>query len=263
MQAPLQNVRIQLIGYCAFVIGPWLVFYALQTIQLGQLAEETATTSVGFTIIGSIVLIVFYAAFAVLVHRSVAGVSKPWQLGRSTVEYIFATIYTLLLVSVPYAVFMWITWDLFIEARTDFFSRAAHDLISGAFFAAISARLILALPAAALGRDKPIRRSVRITREHSVDLFLGVFFTTSVVALLGSIASYYLVPLVTGCPFTYGASPEDICAVPQVISVLMPITSSALAYFFVVFSVSFLTHAFLALDVDDPFDLPEAEMSST
>lgn len=257
LRAPFENWKAALFAYCVFVVVPWFVTDQIQGYMFGQptlffeSAEVQQTSSMSGWAFWMYMLLLArstcYVGFAVLVHRLVAAIPNPWQILNGVVGYIAVSLIFTAIVLVPYAAFFFVTVDWALEARESFTGWLLQSLVTGTFLAVVSCRFALAFPAAALGKDKPLRRSIHLTRHHWLHVIVGILLTSFVAASLFSILGFLLEPLLTGCSVFGNLPAQGDCQPSLIIQAALDVMYLTLSYIPAVIAVSFLTQMFVML----------------
>ncbi len=267
IEAPIKYWREHVAAYAIFVVAPvlaiqilvrYVVFPDLYAGSTGEVAPGMLGLIFGLNFL----YFLFSLAFVVVVHRTVAGVAEPWKLAGGALRYLLSAILVSLILVLPMFLVMMVFGAIFAQALGNAPSLATivlMPIIAWIMMLALATRFILAFPAAALGRSKPIRRSIQITNESFGPLFLGVIVTSFLIAVIVAAPTVVLSYFVSGCPIIPDMQNPQICVPDSTAMALVNGAYLVLGYFSAVIGVSFLTYSFLALDSDDVFDAPAIE----
>ncbi len=257
-RAPFDNWRPPLVAYVIFAVVPWIILdlvrsylFGIPTLLLGSPnpASRMPSNVVLWMLVLAVVASALYAGFAVLVHRLVAGLPKPWALTKSWMDYVITCIVLGLILIIPYVLFSIYVMPPILVSINDSLLWLASVTSLSIFGSAIFCRFALVLPAAALGADRPIRRSLRITRGNGIKMFVGIVLTTLVATAVFSAPGYLLEPLIQALD---PSNTPNSSKPSLLVNAIMEWTYMALGYIPAVFAVSFLTQSFIALNTDEP-----------
>lgn len=211
--------------------------------SISSLALIRIARQVGFSMV--------CAVFAVLVHRKIATIDRPWDLLSGTLAYWSAAILIvlpILIVSIP---FMVIVGNLRIPLPfPQPMNFALLQFATFGVYGALLARFGLAFPAAALGHKKPISLAWSLSRGNVLPLWLGPLILTSVSAIINALYSN-AIDVSWNC--SRGGSSIDIrtCQSWSLAETVLIFLSIPVNYITFVAGIAFLTHSYLRLNSDE------------
>jgi hypothetical protein len=208
------------------------------------------------------IVFVLLSGVVVLTHRMAADAPDKWALGVPLVRYIFTGILITLVLGAIVAVVMIIA--AFVAGGLAASPSSATGTggvfgfvlaaLVGLFLYGLAARLFLALPAAALGRQKAIRTAWAISEENTLRLLAAwILYTILVLAV-----SFGLLFVVGATGFAGGANPMGGPAATSFtpVGILVTLVNVVVNYYLFIFGAAFLTYSYLEL-------LPNAESGAT
>ncbi|WP_461495367.1 hypothetical protein [Pyruvatibacter sp.] len=262
IRAPIVHWRDHVAAYAILVVAPILVISILVPalgVSGAPAPPNPADLSGGF-FFGAFILwaayLICYLAFVVVVHRTVAGVERPWALTTSLGRYLITCLLVGLIVvaaMIPVGIVFGGTMATTAQGSNPITSLIVGQIVLPLLTLALITRFLLAFPAAALDKPTPIRRSLSITNDRFGPLYWGVVVTSVLIAVFFAVPGKLLTLLLTGCSmFPLDASEAMACAPDSLALHLLQMLNIIIGYFPAVIAVSFLTYSFLDLDAETP-----------
>lgn len=213
------------------------------------------TANVPLAIVAGIVVYIASVMLVVLTHRLIAGVEDPWRLSGPIVGYLLLTLGIVVMAAGIFGVAILITNGALLSPEPAVQASigvlpALGVLVLYVVFIAVMFRVVLALPAAALERQRPLTIGLRASKGNVWRLIGGFFLVVTAITFLSLVLS--LAAAAVGL-ISWPPADENIQGLANAFDLSDPDALGVLSlniitnYFATVCSTAFLTYSLRAL----------------